>query len=152
MDRTLRAQTKSLAKSIAWSNPLAWWWGFISLVSAANIAVWFVLYREFHGTPADVGSAPASEMEDWIEYMTAPVASTLAQERAADGRTQPRTTPHRPVDCADRRARRGVIRGAGRTSRWLISRLWPADRDRLVLLWRCRTPAAGPTSAARRPP
>jgi hypothetical protein len=58
MDPTLRAQTTSLAKSLAWSNPLAWWWGFISLVSAANIAVWFVLYREFHGVPAGATSAP----------------------------------------------------------------------------------------------
>ena len=59
MDSKLRARTKSLAKSLAWSNPLAWWWGFISLVSAANIAVWFVLYREFHGVPAGgVGAAP----------------------------------------------------------------------------------------------
>jgi hypothetical protein len=59
MDSKLRARTKSLAKSLAWSNPLAWWWGLISLVSAANIAVWFVLYREFHGVPAgSVGAAP----------------------------------------------------------------------------------------------
>jgi hypothetical protein len=28
------------------SNPLAWWWGFLTLVSGANIAAWFVLYRE----------------------------------------------------------------------------------------------------------
>jgi len=58
MDPTLRAQTKLPAKALAWSNPLAWWWGFISLVSAANIAVWFVLYRAFHGAPGGVGSAP----------------------------------------------------------------------------------------------
>ena len=30
------------------SNPLAWWWGFLTLVSIANIAVWFALYRTFH--------------------------------------------------------------------------------------------------------
>jgi hypothetical protein len=30
------------------SNPLAWWWGFLTLVSVANIAVWFALYRTFH--------------------------------------------------------------------------------------------------------
>ena len=32
--------------SLAWSNPLAWWWSLLTLVSAANIAVWFVLYRQ----------------------------------------------------------------------------------------------------------
>ncbi|HEY3791056.1 MAG TPA: hypothetical protein VGM09_04435 [Bradyrhizobium sp.] len=38
--------------SLAWSNPLAWWWGFLTLVSGTNIAVWFVLYRQFHDQPA----------------------------------------------------------------------------------------------------
>lgn len=38
---------------------------------------------------ANVGSAPAGEMEDWVEYMTSPTGSTLAQERAANGRAQP---------------------------------------------------------------
>jgi hypothetical protein len=32
----------------AWSNPLAWWWGVLTLVSGANIAVWFLLYRQLH--------------------------------------------------------------------------------------------------------
>src|SRR5246500_1753416 len=31
--------------SLAWSNPLAWWWGLLALVSGANISVWFLLYR-----------------------------------------------------------------------------------------------------------
>src|SRR6201987_1377273 len=30
------------------SNPLAWWWGLLTLVSSANIASWFLLYRQFH--------------------------------------------------------------------------------------------------------
>ncbi|WP_461357467.1 hypothetical protein [Bradyrhizobium sp. USDA 4454] len=34
--------------SLAWSNPVVRWWGFLSLVSGANIAVWFALYRQFH--------------------------------------------------------------------------------------------------------
>ncbi|WP_245335046.1 hypothetical protein [Bradyrhizobium mercantei] len=34
--------------SLAWSNPVVRWWGLLSLVSAANIAVWFALYRQFH--------------------------------------------------------------------------------------------------------
>jgi hypothetical protein len=37
------------------SNPLAWWWGFLTLVSGANIAAWFVLYREFQNSA--LGSA-----------------------------------------------------------------------------------------------
>ena len=47
-----RAQPRSLA----WSNPLAWWWGLLTLVSGANIAAWFVLYRELQpaGSPGSV--------------------------------------------------------------------------------------------------
>jgi hypothetical protein len=30
---------------LAWSNPLAWWWSLLALVSGANIAAWFWLYR-----------------------------------------------------------------------------------------------------------
>jgi hypothetical protein len=31
-------------RSLAWSNPLAWWWSLLTLVSGANIATWFFLY------------------------------------------------------------------------------------------------------------
>jgi hypothetical protein len=37
---------------LAWSNPLSWWWGLLTLVSGVNIAVWFLLYREFREQPA----------------------------------------------------------------------------------------------------
>src|SRR4051812_17381927 len=38
--------------SLTWSNPLAWWWSMLSLVSGINIAVWFVLYRQLQEQPA----------------------------------------------------------------------------------------------------
>jgi hypothetical protein len=41
------------------SNPLAWWWGFLTLVSGANIAAWFVLYREFQSSPLGSAYGPA---------------------------------------------------------------------------------------------
>jgi hypothetical protein len=45
------------------SNPLAWWWSFMALVSAANIAAWFLLYSYLHSLPADsLGSAPDTEL------------------------------------------------------------------------------------------
>jgi hypothetical protein len=47
-----RSQSRSLSGSLAWSNPLAWWWGLLTLVSGANIAIWFVLYRQLHDQPA----------------------------------------------------------------------------------------------------
>jgi hypothetical protein len=34
------------------SNPLARWWVLLTLVSSANIAIWFVLYREFQEQPS----------------------------------------------------------------------------------------------------
>ena len=33
------------ARFLVWSNPLAWWWSMLTLVSGVNIAVWFWLYR-----------------------------------------------------------------------------------------------------------
>ena len=41
------------------SNPLAWWWGFLTLVSGANIAAWFLLYREFQNSPLCSASSPS---------------------------------------------------------------------------------------------
>jgi hypothetical protein len=32
-------------------NPLAWWWAMLTLVSAVNIALWFLLYRELRAQP-----------------------------------------------------------------------------------------------------
>ena len=48
--------------SLAWSNPVSWWWGLLTLVSGVNIAVWFVLYRELSADsrPALPTARPAS--------------------------------------------------------------------------------------------
>src|SRR5450759_1210559 len=45
------ARARSLTRSLAWSNPLAWWWGLLTVVSGANIAIWFVLYRQLQDQP-----------------------------------------------------------------------------------------------------
>lgn len=37
--------------SLAWSNPVARWWGLLSLVSGANIAVWLLLCRQLPALP-----------------------------------------------------------------------------------------------------
>lgn len=45
------------------SNPVTWWWGLLTLVGCANIALWFWLYREFQKYPADgLGSAPGTQV------------------------------------------------------------------------------------------
>lgn len=54
-----RAVPRSQFGSLAWSNPLAWWWAMLTLVSGLNIAVWFALYRELPVQPA-AGSASAT--------------------------------------------------------------------------------------------
>jgi len=54
---SVRWQTRS--RALAWSNPLAWWWSLLTLVSGANIAVWFLLYRELSVEPTS-GIAAAS--------------------------------------------------------------------------------------------
>jgi hypothetical protein len=43
--------------SLAWSNPVAWWWGFLTLVSGVNIAVWLVLYHQLQSAGGP-GAAP----------------------------------------------------------------------------------------------
>jgi len=49
--------------SLAWSNPVTWWWGMLTLISGVNIAVWFRLYGELHQQPASgSGSAPGIEI------------------------------------------------------------------------------------------
>jgi hypothetical protein len=54
-----RAQSPSLA----WSNPLAWWWSLLTVVSVANIAGWFFVYRQLHGQPASsLGGTPDIEL------------------------------------------------------------------------------------------
>jgi hypothetical protein len=48
VERSLSLELPARPSSLTWSNPLAWWWGLLALVSGANIAVWFLLYRYLH--------------------------------------------------------------------------------------------------------
>lgn len=45
--------------SLAWSNPVAWWWALLTLVSGVNIAVWYLLYRQLHGQPVGGLGSPS---------------------------------------------------------------------------------------------
>ncbi len=42
-------QWPARSNSLAWSNPVARWWGLLTVVSIVNIAVWFVLYGTLQG-------------------------------------------------------------------------------------------------------
>ena len=57
------AQSNTRSNYLAWSNPVAWWWGLLSLVSGVNIAVWFLLYRQLHQAPTGaLGSTSGIEL------------------------------------------------------------------------------------------
>ena len=56
------SQSISRSSSLAWSNPVAWWWGVLTLVSGVNIAVWFLLYRRLLEQPSgSLGSTSGIE-------------------------------------------------------------------------------------------
>ena len=56
-------QWPARSTSLAWSNPLAWWWSLLTLVSGANIAVWFLLYRTLQEPrPGSLGSPSGVEL------------------------------------------------------------------------------------------
>src|ERR1700720_4664854 len=62
-ERPMSLEWPARSSSLAWSNPLAWWWGLLTLVSGANIAVWFLLYRKLHEQPAGIpGSSTDVEL------------------------------------------------------------------------------------------
>jgi hypothetical protein len=39
---------------LTWSNPVAVWWGFLLVVSSANIALWLLLHRRFRKRASDL--------------------------------------------------------------------------------------------------
>jgi hypothetical protein len=47
----MSVQWQTRSRALAWSNPLAWWWSLLALVSGTNIAIWFLLYRELEAEP-----------------------------------------------------------------------------------------------------
>src|SRR5256884_8946344 len=62
-ERSMSLEWRARSSSLAWSNPVAWWWGLLTLVSGANIAVWFVLYRQLHEQPTgSLGSRSGIEL------------------------------------------------------------------------------------------
>jgi hypothetical protein len=56
-------ETPARSRSLAWSNPLAVWWILLSVVSAANIVAWLVLYRQLQGqAPAALAGAAGTQI------------------------------------------------------------------------------------------
>jgi hypothetical protein len=61
-ERFMSLEWRAQSSSLAWSNPLAWWWSLLTLVSAANIAVWFVLYRQLHQPAGGLGGTSGIQL------------------------------------------------------------------------------------------
>lgn len=47
----MHSQWQARARCLAWSNPLAWWWSLLTLVSGTNIAMWLWLYNRLQDQP-----------------------------------------------------------------------------------------------------
>jgi len=48
----MSSQWRARPNSLAWTNPVAWWWALLTSVSGANIAAWLLLYSQFHEPPS----------------------------------------------------------------------------------------------------
>ena len=46
-------QAQARTSILVWSNPVAWWWALLTVVSGINIAVWGLLVYAFRAGPAD---------------------------------------------------------------------------------------------------
>jgi len=59
----MSVEWRARSGSLAWSNPVAWWWGLLTLVSGVNIAVWCLLYRQLAEQPAgNPGGTPGIQL------------------------------------------------------------------------------------------
>src|SRR5712671_5260972 len=62
-EQSMSLEWRARSSSLDWSNPVAQWWGLLTLVSGANIAVWFFLYRQLHEQPTGrLGGASGIEL------------------------------------------------------------------------------------------
>jgi len=57
----MRSEFQARSSSLAWSNPVSWWWAMLTLVSGVNIAAWILMYRQLHDAGAS-GRVPGMEI------------------------------------------------------------------------------------------
>src|ERR1700756_4287874 len=57
----MRLESRTQPRSLAWSNPVSWWWAMLTLVSGVNIAAWVLMYRELHAAGTS-GHVPGVEI------------------------------------------------------------------------------------------
>src|SRR6201993_1268850 len=62
-ERSMSLEWPARSGSLAWSNPVARWWGLLTVVSGANIAAWLLLYRQLPTLPsAPLDGTPRVEL------------------------------------------------------------------------------------------
>src|ERR1700742_2230113 len=61
MEPLMRLESRAQPRSLAWSNPVSWWWAMLTLVSGVNIAAWILMYRELH-VAGTSGRVPGMEI------------------------------------------------------------------------------------------
>jgi hypothetical protein len=44
----MRSELQARPRSLAWSNPVSWWWAMLTLVSGVNVIAWVLMYRQLH--------------------------------------------------------------------------------------------------------
>ncbi len=57
----MRLESRARPRSLAWSNPVSWWWATLTIVSGVNIAAWILMYRELHNAGSS-GRVPGMEI------------------------------------------------------------------------------------------
>ena len=57
----MRQEAPARSVSLTWSNPVSWWWATLTLISGANIAGWFLMYRQLRDVSSS-GHVPGVEL------------------------------------------------------------------------------------------
>ena len=57
----MRSEFQAQPRSLAWSNPLSWWWAMLTLVSGVNVTAWVLMYRQLHEAGSS-GRVPGMEV------------------------------------------------------------------------------------------
>jgi len=53
----MSVQWQTRSSSLAWSNPVVWWWALLAFVSSVNIAVWCLLFHALHARPISLADS-----------------------------------------------------------------------------------------------
>jgi hypothetical protein len=57
----MRSEFQVRSNSLAWANPVSWWWAMLTLVSGVNVTAWILMYRQLHDA-GNSGRVPGMEI------------------------------------------------------------------------------------------